>query len=169
MPLPAAWNSLRNVGAAGRNGSDIAPRSNAEVHGSFRSRQSARRATGDPILHHIRCRHVWGLSKETGASPAGEPASCADSGQCSLSSRNHAETLPCGKAPDAIASVPSALQPRAQSRRAGMEAGEKAVYSQSILSTAQRSGRHGIGPVRSVEKTEQNATTLMRHYLSRSV
>ncbi len=169
MPLPAAWKPLPNVGAPGRNRSDIAPRAHAEVHGSFRSRQSARRATGDPILHEIRCRHVWGLPKETGASPAGEPTSGTDSRQCSVSSCHHAATLPCRKAPDSIPTVPSAIQPRVESRRASMEVGEKTVYSQSILSTDQRSGYQGIGPVRSVEKTKQNATTFMRHYLGRSV
>jgi len=169
MPFPAAWKPLHNVGPRGRNGSDAAPRSDAEVRCPFRSRQSTRRATGDPILSEIRCRHVLGLSEENIAPPAIQPASCPDSRQCSLSPRDAAATLPCEKASGSLVFISAAVQPRTESRRAGMEAHETALYSQSVFSTTQRSGCRSNGPVGVVEETKPDAPTIMRHYLRRSV
>jgi NADH:ubiquinone oxidoreductase subunit 6 (subunit J) len=104
-----------------------------------------------------------------GAPPAGEPTSCPDSGQCSLSPRDHAATLSCGKASCSIAFISATLQPGIESSRTGMEAGEKAVHSQSILSTAQRLGRRRNCAAGVVEETKPNAPTIMRHYLRRYV
>lgn len=149
------WKSLRNVGGTGRNGSDAGPRSNAQVGRSFRSSKPTRWATCDPILLEIRCRHVLGLSEETGAPPALEPASCPDSRRCPLSPRDDAASLSCGKASCSVAFISAAIQPRVESRRTGMECGEKAVYSQSVLSIAQRSGRRGNNAAGAVEETKQ--------------
>jgi hypothetical protein len=169
MPFPAAWKPLRNVGATGRNGSDADPRSDAEVRCSFRSRQSARRATGNPILSEIRCCHVLGLSEETHAPPAIEPASGPNSRQRSLSPCDDAATLPSGKASASVAFLSARIQPRTESRRAGMEAYETALYSQSVFSTTQRSGHRSNDTVGVVEESKPGAPTLMRHYLRRHV
>ncbi len=147
MPFPAAWESLRNVGTTGRNRSDTAPRSNAEIRCSFRSRQSARRAIGNPILSEIRCRHVFGLSEETHASPAIQTASCPNSRQRSLSPCDQAETLPRGKTSGSFAFISARIQPRTESRGAGMEAYKTALYSQPVFSTTQRSGHCSNDPV----------------------
>jgi len=169
MPLPAAWKPMCDVGPAGRIGSNAAACSDTQVHRSLRCSQLTGWATCDPILSEIRCRHVLGLSQEIGAPPASEPTSCPDSGQCSLSPRDHAATLSCGKASCSVAFISATLQPGIESSRTGMEAGEKAVHSQSVLSTAQRLGRCGNCPAGVVEETEPNAPSIMRHYLSRSV
>lgn len=151
MSLSAAWKPLHNVGASGREGSDAAPCSDAKIRCSIRRRQPARRTTGDTILSEIRCHHVLGLSKEIAPAPAIEPAPCPDSRQCSLSPRHSASTLSCGKAQCSIALISSAIQPRVESSGKGLEAGEKAMYTQSILSAAQRSDRGCNTTARAVE------------------
>jgi hypothetical protein len=169
MPLPAAWKPLRNVGTARRDRSDTAARSNAQVGRSFWSSQLTGRATRDPILFEIRCRHVLGLSKETGAPPTIEPASCLESRQCTVSSCDHAEPISCAKAlyPDAF--ISATVQPGVEPGRKGMEVGAQAVYSQSVFPIAQRSGRRCNNPIGAMEKTEQSTPTIMRHYLRRPV
>lgn len=140
VPFPAAWKSLHDVGASGRQGSNIASCSNAKIHCSIRSGQPVRRTVGDPILFEIRCRHFWRLPEEIAAPPSMQSAHCSYSRQCPLSPRYIAEALPFRKALCSIAFFPSAIQPRTKSGGKSLETGEKAMHSQSILSTAQRLG-----------------------------
>ena len=169
MPFSATWKPLCNVGAAGRNGSDTAPRPDAKVSCSFRSRQFARRAIGNPILSEIQCRHVLGLSQKTITPPTVEPASCPHSRQRSLSPCDDAATLPCGKASNSVTFIPARVQPRPESRGAGMEAYKTSLYSQPVFSTTQRSCHCSNDPIAIVEKTKPDAPSVMRHYLRRYV
>jgi len=169
VPFPATWKLLRNVGVARRKGSDATARSDAQIYCFLWSRQPARRTTADTILFEIRCSHVLGLSEEPAPSPATGQAPCPDSRQCPLSPRHTAATLACGKASRSFAFFSSAVQPGVESRRKGIEAGEKDMYSQSTLSTARRFDRRCNKTIRVVEETKQYVTPIMRHYLSRVV
>jgi len=169
MPLPATRKPLHNVGAARRKGSRVIARSNAKIYCPIRSRQFARRTTCDAILFQIRCNHVRRLPEKTAPTSAPETAACFDSGQCSLSPRHNPATIPCRKASHPVALLSSTVQPRAESSRKSLEACKKTVYSQSILSTAQRSDCSRDVPAGVVEQTEHIVTPFMRHYLSRCV
>ena len=138
MPFPAAWKSLQDVGASGRQGSDIASRSNAKINRSIWSGQSVRRPTGHPILFKIRRHHFSRLSEEIASAPSMQPAHYCYLRQCPLSPFLITETIPFRKAPCSVPCFPSAIQSGTKPGRKGLEAGEKTMYSQSILSAAQR-------------------------------
>ncbi len=169
MPFPAAWKSLQDVGASGRQGSNIASRSNEKIHRSIRSRQSIRRTTGHPILFEIRRHHVSRLFGEIASQPAMEPAHCRHSRQCALSPRHIAETFPFRKAPCSVPLFPSAIQPGTKSGRKSLEVGEKMMYTQSILSATQRFDCSRYATIGAMESTQYCPVQIMWHYLRRYV
>ena len=153
MPFPAAWKSLQDVGASGRQGSDIASRPNAKINRSIRSGQSLRRPTGHPILLEIRRHHLSRLSEEIASAPSIQPAHGCHLRQCPLSPCHIAETIPFSKAPGSISFFPSAIQSGIKPCRKSLEIGEKTVYSQSILSAAQRFDRNRNATIGAMEST----------------
>ena len=153
MPFPAAWKSLQDVGASGRQGSDIASRSNAKIHRSIRSGQSVRWTTCHPILLKIRRHHVSSLPEEIASAPSMQPSHCCHLRQRPLSPCKIAEAISFRKAPYSVSFFPSAIQPGTKPYRKGLEAGEKTVYSQSVLSTAQRFGLSRYATIRAMEST----------------
>ena len=154
MPFPAAWKSLQDVGASGRQRSDIASRSNAKINRSIRSGQSARRTTGHPILFEIRRRHFSGLPEEIASAPSMGPAHCCHLRQCPLSPCHIAATIPFRKAPCSVPFFPSAIQSGTEPGRKGLETGEKTMYSQSILPAAQRFDRSRHATIGAMESTK---------------
>lgn len=153
MPFPAAWKSLQDVGASGRQGSDIASRSNAKINRSIWSGQSVRRTTGHPILFEIRRHHVSRLSEEIDSAPSMELAHCCHLRQCPLSPCHIAKTIPFRKAPCSVPLFPTAIQSGTKPGGKGLEADEKTMYSQSILSTAQRFDRSRYATIGAMEST----------------
>ena len=169
MPFSAAWKPLPDVGASGRQGSDIASCPNAKINRSIRSRQPIRRTTRHTILCEIRRCHVSRISEETASAPSMEPAYCRDSRQCPLSPCHIAETIFFRKAPSSVSYFPSAVQSGTKPGGKSLEAGENTMYSQSIFSTAQRLDRSRNATIGVMESTQQHSVPIMRHYLRRSV
>ncbi len=169
MPLPTAWKPMHHVGATGRQGSDAAPCSYAQIRGPFWRCQPTRRTTGYGILSQIRCPHIWVLSEKTAPPQARQPAPGPDSRQRQVSSCNDTAALPCRSTTSPVPAISATLQPGIKSGREGLEVGQKTMHSQSVLSAAERSHCRCKRATTAMEKTEQNPLAVMRHYLSRSV
>ena len=169
MPLPAAWKPMHHVGASGGQGSDAAPCSYAKIRGSIRSRQPIRRTVGDGILSQVRCHHVWVLSDKIAPPPATRPAAGPCSRQRQVSSRFDTAAVPRRKTSRSVPAISATLQPGTKSGRAGLEAGQKAMHTQSVLSIAERSHCRRNTAATAMETTKQYSLSFMRHYLSRSV
>lgn len=169
MPLPATRLTVPDVGAAGDQGSGIAPRTHTQIGRLFRCRQPVQWQVRSRPVRYLQCTDLRNLSEEVAAAPFARQTHGCCAGQRQIPPCHPADAFTQKIPESADLALSAAIQPAIGTGRTRLEAGPTYGNTQSFLSHIERSPRRRRNLLRPLAKTKLNLTSIMRHYLRRCV
>jgi len=148
VPLPTAWHTVPDVGAARAQGSGADACANPQIGSVLWCGQSEYRQIHTRHVREVRCAHVREFSEATPAPSLARQAHGCRAGQRQVPPRNTAKALACEISLRAQPAISATVQSAARSYRASLEAGPAHGNAQPILRHLGRIARNSRAMLR---------------------
>jgi hypothetical protein len=152
MPLPTARFTSSYVDTARNKGSGLAACADPQVCGVLRRGEFEHRQVCARYVQRIQCRNVQGFPQKIIASPFSRQTHGGCSGQCSVSPRCVAGTVPAQIPQCSNNAVLATIQSATRTNRTGLEARSTNRHPQSLLRYPRRSAQCHRNLFRSLAK-----------------